>query len=225
MDETARLARNALAGEEAIRTGGIAADEKIAAKALDVQRTTEASNARLDAKVIESVQQSMTNQGRDLNAAERRALDTQLALMSRADKMALIKSNENITRYNAESQRILQLSRNAVALETARLTAKARAATNATQREEVMADLTKAIATAQGKRSSNLSDLVVANVANMGRLKPEQKKAYLVGLKKLVNEQIELAIKPLQTLLNQMQSGVKRTGKPTSGKKYGEVGK
>jgi len=215
MDNTARLARNALTRQEEIQTGGIAADRGIAGKALDVQRTTTASNAQLDAEVTRAIQQSMTDQGRNLNADQQRALDAQKASMSSADKRALIESNKSIAQYNAKTREIIQNSVNDVTMASARLTAQANAAQN---KNKAIADIVKKMADIQAKRPKQIADLAVANVVLTGDMDKKAKAAYLAERIKDLDTQMKLAIKPLEIVLAQLKSGVTPTGKSTNGK-------
>ena len=205
MDETDRLARNALTRQEGIRTGGIAADEKIAGKALDVQRTTTASNAQLDAAVTRALQQSMTDQGVALNADQKRALASQIASMNSADKRALIESNKSIAKYNAKTREVIQNSVNAVTMASARLTAQANAEQN---KNKAIADLVKKLADIQAKRPEQIADLAVANVVLTGDMDKKEKAAYLAKRIKDLDTQMKLAIKPLEIVLAQLKSGV-----------------
>jgi hypothetical protein len=221
MDETDRLARNALTRQEGIQIGGIETDKGIAGKALDVQRTTTASNAQLDAAVTRALQQSMTDRGRKLTADQQRALEAQKASMTSADKRAHIESNENIAQYNAKTREIIQNSVNDVTMASARLTAKANATKN---RNRAIADIVKKMADIQAKRPKQLADLAAANAVLTGDMDKKEKAAYLAERIKALDTQMKLAIKPLNILLAQLKSGVT----PVSGsgtKKFNAKGK
>lgn len=206
--------RKELLGELTAEEKNIVSDEAtargISKDSLAVQNTTTAANARLDAEVMRTIQQSMTDQGRDLNAAQRLALDAQIASMNSVDKRALIESNKSIAKYNAKTREIIQNSVNAVTMASARLTAQANATQNKTK---AIADIVKKMADIQAKRPKQIADLAAANAVLTGGMDPKAKAAYLAERIKALDTQMKLAIKPLEVLKARLESGVTLTKK------------
>jgi len=214
-----------LLGELTAEEKNIASDEAtargISKDSLAVQNTTTAANARLDAEVMRTIQQSMTDQGRKLTADQQRALEAQKASMTSADKRALIESNENIAKYNAKTREIIQNSVNAVTMASARLTAQANATQN---KNKTIADIVKKMADIQAKRPKQIADLAVANAVLTGNMDKKAKAAYLAKRIKDLDTQMKLAIKPLEALKARLESGVTRVSNSGT-KKFDAKGK
>ena len=220
MDDTARLDRNALTRQEAIRTGGIAADRGIAGKALDVQRTTTASNAQLTAQVMKARQQSITNQGRDLNAAEQRALAARVANMTAAQKQQELASNEYINRLDNASKEKISAARNKIMSTTNDLAREANSLKGQKDRNDLKAKYAIAIANVKKTKEKLVADMVTArSVELMGKkATPASKKLIMAQVRKDVDSSLNAAIKALQDELSRLNLKVVPTGKPTNGK-------
>tara|TARA_R110000803_G_scaffold210574_1_gene282744 strand:- start:28 stop:1614 length:1587 start_codon:yes stop_codon:yes gene_type:complete len=217
MDETDRLARNALTRQEGIRTGGIAADEKIAGKALDVQNTTTASNAQLTAQVMKAMQQSITNQGRDLNAAEQRALAARVANMTATEKRIELESRERVSRLDIASRERIAAARTK---QEARANDLREIADNAkTRSEKVKIKARIAIAITDVKKQASLltAERIKADVSIL-QMGPEQQKAAKLEIAEAVRTSLNMAVTMLEKQYKKLNSGVTPTGKPTNGK-------
>ena len=207
MDETDRLARNALTRQEAIQTGGIAADEKIAGKALDVQRTTTASNAQLDAQVMKAMQQSITDQGRNLNAAEQRALAARVANMTAAEKRIEIESRERVSRLDIASRESIAAARTKQEARANDLREIADNAKTRSEKDKVKARI--AIAIADVKKQANLliAERIKADVSIL-KMGPEQQKAAKLKITQAVRTSLNMAVTLLEKQLKKLNTGV-----------------
>ena len=207
MDETDRLARNALTRQEAIQIGGIAADEKIAGKALDVQRTTTASNAQLTAQVMKARQQSITDQGRNLNAAEQRALAARVANMTAAEKRIEIESRERVSRLDIASRESIAAARTKQEARANDLREIADNAKTRSEKDKVKARI--AIAIADVKKQANLliAERIKADVSIL-KMGPEQQKAAKLKITQAVRTSLNMAVTLLEKQLKKLNTGV-----------------
>lgn len=207
MDETDRLARNALTRQEAIQIGGIETDKGIAGKALDVQRTTTASNAQLDAQVMKAMQQSITDQGRNLNAAEQRALAARVANMTAAEKRIEIESRERVSRLDIASRESIAAARTKQEARANDLREIADNAKTRSEKDKVKARI--AIAIADVKKQANLliAERIKADVSIL-KMGPEQQKAAKLKITQAVRTSLNMAVTLLEKQLKKLNTGV-----------------
>ena len=216
--------RKELLGELTAEEKNIVSDEAtargISKDSLAVQNTTTTSNAQLTAQVMKARQQSITDQGRNLNAAEQRALAARVANMTAAQKQQELASNEYINRLDNASKEKISAARNKIMSTTNDLAREANSLKGQKDRNDLKAKYAIAIANVKKTKEKLVADMVTArSVELMGKkATPASKKLIMAQVRKDVDSSLNAAIKALQDELSRLNLKVVPTGKPTNGK-------